>query len=781
MLIGVIMLPNLKRKNIETILFLLLFITANLTFSQGQDTSLYFNGNYSYVDCGNSSSLTPPSAITISAWFKTEDVGKIQTILWRGDVWMNYYGIKLMDDGSIRATLFLDEYTHLFSHKVFKDTTWYHIAFTYDNSDTSMNFKLYIDGQLDTAISAKGAIKWDMNSLLIGKYPYVDDQVFKGNIKNIQIWNRPLSQNEIQQNIDGVSDPENAQGLVGYWPMNEDEGSIIHDLSGNGNEGYIYGAQWVPNNNVNAVISAETVWFDKDYDGFASGEVDASLSSGEISSYTWSVGNDTVATGIKPVIVLPTGSQYLRLTVRNNNDKASTDSIMISVYVANLNTNGPIYSAVSQLDANTFFISSQDDKVYQFDSTGTTKWNYQTGGYIQSTVSISDENNIFVTSSDTRLYSFNHLGIPNWDKAMGGVIVSSPTVQKNNTILVGLITGRLFAVDYNSSVKWSVQAGDAIVASPVIGSDGTIYFGSKDKKLYAVSDSGKVLWSYSTLDSIISSAALGIDSSVVFGSSDGYVYKVGLNGNLLWKFNTTGAIYAAPVIGENGQIFIGSSSGFFYSISKDGDLLWKYNTNFSIKSTAAVSGDASTVYVGTDEGKILALSVNGDLKWYLQTASSVASPILITKNNLLLAGNTVGSVYIMKVSNGSDSFGNLEWPTFLGNNQRTGEQNMLVTGISPEKSVPKRFLLNQNYPNPFNPTTTINFALPVESNVVVLISNILGEKIDEFDLGIHKAGIERIIWDASKYASGIYFYSIHAVPTNGANEFHAVKKMILIK
>ena len=97
------------------------------------------------------------------------------------------------------------------------------------------------------------------------------------------------------------------------------------------------------------------------------------------------------------------------------------------------------------------------------------------------------------------------------------------------------------------------------------------------------------------------------------------------------------------------------------------------------------------------------------------------------------------------------------------------------------KSVPKRFLLNQNYPNPFNPTTTINFALPVESNVVVLISNILGEKIDEFDLGIHKAGIERIIWDASKYASGIYFYSIHAVPTNGANEFHAVKKMILIK
>ena len=774
------MLQNPKKQNIKRILFFL-FITANFTFSQEQDTSLYFNGNYSYADCGNNSSLTPQNAITICASFKTEEIARFQTILWRGDVWMNYYGIKLTDDGRIRATLFLDEFTHLFSQKFFNDSTWYHIAFTYDNSDTSMNFKLYVDGQLDTAISAKGNIKWDSNSLLIGKYPYIDDQVFMGNIKNVQIWNRALSPNEIQQNMNGVSDPENAQGLAGYWPMNEDEGSIIHDLSGNGNDGYIYGAQWVPNNNVTAVISAETVWLDKDYDGFASEEVNASLSSGEISSYTWSVGNDTVATGINPVIVLPTGSQYLKLTVRNNNDKASTDSIMISVYAASFNTNGPVRSAVSQLDANTFFISSEDDKVYCFDSTGTIKWNYQTGGYIQSTVSVSDENNIFVTSSDTRLYSFNHLGIPNWDKAMGGVIVSSPTVQKNNMILAGLITGRLFAVDYNGSVKWSVQAEDAITASPVIGSDGTIYFGSNDKKLFAVSDSGKVLWTYPTLDSIISSAALGNDSSVIFGSSDGYVYKVDLDGNLLWKFNTAGAIYAAPVIGENAQIFIGSSSGFFYSISKDGDLLWEYNANSSVKSTAAISNDASTVYVGSGDGRVLALSANGELKWYLQTAGSILSPLLITENNLLLVSTANGSVYIMKVNSGPGSFGYLEWPTFLGNNQRTGEQGTLVTGIGPEKSVPTKFLLNQNYPNPFNPTTTINFALPVESNVVVLISNILGEKIEELDLGIHKAGTEKIIWDASKYASGIYFYSIHAVPTNGANEFHAVKKMILIK
>lgn len=749
------------------------------------ETSLFFDGIDDYVDCGNSSTLTPSDAITISVWIKTAENDKGQTILWRGDVWQNYYGIKLLEDNRIRGTLFLDETTHIFSDTTIQSNVWYHIAITYESNEDGDNFNLFLNGQLESSLASSGTITWDSNPVLIGKYPWLDPQIFSGYIRNIQIWNRALTQEEIQEKMNQILNPENEEGLVGYWPINEGEGNILHDISGNGNDGNVNGAEWYPNSLVHAVISTQDIWLDDDYDGYANQRVDGGLSSGEISSYTWTIGNDTVATGVDPVVVLPTGSQYLVLTVRGDSlETVSRDSILISVYAAKLNTNGPVYSAVSQLNENTFFASSADDKVYQFDSLGTVKWTYLTGGDIQSTVTVSDANNVFVTSSDTRLYSFNSTVIPNWDKAIGGVIVSSPTIDKNSAVLVGLTTGRLFALSYDGEIKWSFQTGDQIVASPVVSQNGNIYFGSKDKKVYALSENGDSLWTYTTLDSIVSSPALGVDHSIVIGSKDGYLYKFNENGELLWKFNTVGAIYSAPIIGENGQVFIGSASGFFYSVSDTGDLSWKYDTYSTIKSTASLSQDGSTVFVGNEDGDILALTVDGRLKWYLKTYGAISAPTLITNNHLLLAGNESGSIYIMKDLTDlwkitSDI--KPEWPTYLGNNQRTGDQNTVVTGIENEEEIVSEFTLMQNFPNPFNPTTTITYSLPQESSVQIKIYNILGEIVKEFSLGIERMGIHQLDWNATDVPSGIYFYSMNAVPTNGSAEYKSVQKMVLLK
>ena len=44
-----------------------------------------------------------------------------------------------------------------------------------------------------------------------------------------------------------VSPTGDESGLVGYWNFNEGEGNSLTDLSGNGNNGIIYGATWVGN------------------------------------------------------------------------------------------------------------------------------------------------------------------------------------------------------------------------------------------------------------------------------------------------------------------------------------------------------------------------------------------------------------------------------------------------------------------------------------------------------------------------------------------------------
>jgi hypothetical protein len=89
-------------------------------------------------------------------------------------------------------------------------------------------------------------------------------------------------------------------------------------------------------------------------------------------------------------------------------------------------------------------------------------------------------------------------------------------------------------------------------------------------------------------------------------------------------------------------------------------------------------------------------------------------------------------------------------------------------------NVPANYELFQNAPNPFNPTTTISFALPQAGDYTLTIYNITGQIVDEFS-GSADAGTVEVEWDASKLASGVYFYRL----TSG--NFTATKKAVLLK
>jgi len=95
--------------------------------------------------------------------------------------------------------------------------------------------------------------------------------------------------------------------------------------------------------------------------------------------------------------------------------------------------------------------------------------------------------------------------------------------------------------------------------------------------------------------------------------------------------------------------------------------------------------------------------------------------------------------------------------------------------------IPKTYFLRQNYPNPFNPTTTIEYGLPKNSKVKLVIYNILGQEVKVLvDDKEQKAGYYKIEWDSRNHfgirvASGMYIYRIRA------EKFVKVRKMVLIK
>ena len=97
-------------------------------------------------------------------------------------------------------------------------------------------------------------------------------------------------------------------------------------------------------------------------------------------------------------------------------------------------------------------------------------------------------------------------------------------------------------------------------------------------------------------------------------------------------------------------------------------------------------------------------------------------------------------------------------------------------------AIPKQFALNQNYPNPFNPSTRLQYALPVDSKVRLVVFNLLGQVVAELVNGVQAAGYNQVEWNASAFSSGIYFYRLEATSTSDASKtFTSVKKMVLIK
>ncbi len=90
-------------------------------------------------------------------------------------------------------------------------------------------------------------------------------------------------------------------------------------------------------------------------------------------------------------------------------------------------------------------------------------------------------------------------------------------------------------------------------------------------------------------------------------------------------------------------------------------------------------------------------------------------------------------------------------------------------------NVPSQFSLSQNYPNPFNPTTTIDYSIQKDGNVSLKVFNTLGQQVAELINGNMKAGQHQVTFDASRFASGIYYYRLES------NNKVLIKKMILLK
>ncbi len=97
-----------------------------------------------------------------------------------------------------------------------------------------------------------------------------------------------------------------------------------------------------------------------------------------------------------------------------------------------------------------------------------------------------------------------------------------------------------------------------------------------------------------------------------------------------------------------------------------------------------------------------------------------------------------------------------------------------ITSVD-NKNIAEKFSLKQNYPNPFNPITEIKYSIQKAGHITLKIFNVLGNEVATLIDENKKEGEHSIIFNASQFPSGVYFYQIRS------GIYSETKKMVLIK
>ncbi|MBI5401995.1 MAG: T9SS type A sorting domain-containing protein [Ignavibacteriae bacterium] len=347
-------------------------------------------------------------------------------------------------------------------------------------------------------------------------------------------------------------------------------------------------------------------------------------------------------------------------------------------------------------------------------------------------------------------------------------------------------------VSSNNGVNW-LQTTFTKVANCYITND-TFLLAGTSSGVYRSNDFG-MNWSYYSISdkSISDFAKIG---TTLFAAIGSFVYK-STNVGFTWSPSSDFNRFTRCLSVSGNELYSGtevvSGNGGIYKSTNFGQN-WTNSLNNAKVISIATNGPniyAALIYVTGSIGRGVYLSTNSGQNWsptslnYLDiftlaiSGSNVIagsdSGIFVTTNNGTTWAkknqgfDTIPSINNLLIKNEfvfAGTWGKSVWRRSLS--EIIGVQNI-------SSKVPSAFSLKQNYPNPFNPSTSIEFDILTESDVLLKIFDVSGKEIttlvnEKLDEGSYIAE-----WNVGNYPSGIYFYTL------SAENFSQTKKMILIK
>lgn len=328
------------------------------------------------------------------------------------------------------------------------------------------------------------------------------------------------------------------------------------------------------------------------------------------------------------------------------------------------------------------------------------------------------------------------------------------------------------------------------------------------------------------------------DTGYYVREGNSQVYKT-VNGGYNWNgygININRTMYSIHFPSKNTG-YAGGEQGFFCKTTDAGlnwDTLSLYYTG-SVNCTQFLSNDVGYASMGSTPNRLL-MTINGGANWgqiyfgsvgiqsfqFLNgnTGYAAGSPQMIKTVNgggtwtnvnlpgspnvadLFMTSSTTGYAvgqnhYLIATKNGStweiqnplitdghltsvhfvnDLTGWIVGVSYLGGIIRKTTTGGLITSTKNiSQNTPEKYFIYQNYPNPFNPFTNIKFDIPKSSHVNIIVYDVLGKEITTLVNEKLSSGSYEVEWNATHYASGVYFYALKT------EEYNIAKKLVLIK
>ncbi len=220
--------------------------------------------------------------------------------------------------------------------------------------------------------------------------------------------------------------------------------------------------------------------------------------------------------------------------------------------------------------------------------------------------------------------------------------------------------------------------------------------------------------------------------------------------------------------------FIPGLSEFFFGGGNEGGSSTNYQASCWTGMASFVPVELTSFNASIDGNNVL-------LQW--ETATETNNKGFEIQRKVITNNNWLNLGFV----NGNGTISEKKSYIFIDNNLTTGHYLYRLKQIDfdgsfsyskeieTDISTPDQFYLGQNFPNPFNPSTTIEYSIPQDGFVNLSVYNAVGQKVAVLINENLKAGKYHAVFNASRIASGIYYYRLET--SIGIN----VKKMLLIK